>query len=30
MKQHKLGISVLGGMGGLNVPQHIDLIRQVG
>jgi sugar phosphate isomerase/epimerase len=30
MKQHKLGINVLGGMGGLNVPQHISLIRQVG
>ena len=30
MKQYKLGINVQGGMGGLTVPQHITLIRQIG
>ena len=28
--QYKFGINILGGMGGLSVPQHIDLIRQIG
>ena len=30
MMKNKLGIGIMGGAGGLNVPQHIDLIKQVG
>ena len=30
MKQRKLGINIQGGRGGLTVPQHIDLVKQVG
>ena len=30
MKNYKFGINVLGGMGDLTVPQHIELLKQIG